>query len=220
MKRINALAAAIVFTGVLVAPAMAGAAPNGPGASGWHLGYYNPSNRALSMAQAAPGGGLASINFTNQNNTALLLNTQGNSPLLGNDLGKTVTATFTISGAAASDFTYYGEDPLVSLPAASVRIYFETSNAGGFSPANYWWSYVGYHYLSNGTFTITAAMTPSSANWDTWDGGASYSDSAFSTAASNVTGIGLSFGGGDFFENGVGTMDGSGTFTLTSFSVS
>jgi hypothetical protein len=40
----------------------------------------------------------------------------------------------------------------------------------------------------------------------------------FMDAASNVTMIGLSFGGGCFFENGVGTIDGSGTFTLDSFS--
>jgi hypothetical protein len=32
--------------------------------------------------------------------------------------------------------------------------------------------------------------------------------------------IGFSFGGGCFFENGVGTTDGSGTFTLGSFMVS
>lgn len=38
-------------------------------------------------------------------------------------------------------------------------------------------------------------------------------------AASNVTEIGISFGGGCFFENGVGTTDGSGMFTLTSFTV-
>jgi hypothetical protein len=37
---------------------------------------------------------------------------------------------------------------------------------------------------------------------------------------SNVTDIGLSFGGGRFFENGVGTTHGSGTFTLNSFTVS
>jgi len=35
-----------------------------------------------------------------------------------------------------------------------------------------------------------------------------------------VTVIGMSFGGGCFFENGVGTTDGSGTFTIDSFSVS
>jgi hypothetical protein len=41
---------------------------------------------------------------------------------------------------------------------------------------------------------------------------------AFNTAANNPTAVGLSFGGGCFFENGVGTTDGSGSFTLTNFS--
>jgi hypothetical protein len=39
----------------------------------------------------------------------------------------------------------------------------------------------------------------------------------FNAAVANVTEIGLSFGGGCFFENGVGTTDGSGTFTLNSY---
>jgi hypothetical protein len=32
--------------------------------------------------------------------------------------------------------------------------------------------------------------------------------------------IGLSFGGGCFFENGVGTSDGSGAFTLITYTAS
>ena len=42
----------------------------------------------------------------------------------------------------------------------------------------------------------------------------------FDAAVSNVTKIGLSFGGGCFFENGVGTADGSGTFTLNLYTAS
>ncbi len=220
MKRINALAAVIVFAGVLVAPAMAGAAPNGPGASGWHLGYYTPSGRTLSTSQAAPGAGLAAINFTAQDNTALLIDTQGNSPFLGNDLGKTVTATFTISGASA-DFTYYGE-PVANGASASTRLFFETSYAGGFSPTKYWWAdnATASYNLANGTITISAVVDPA-GNWSAFYGepSATY-DGSFSAAASNVTGIGFSFGGGSGYENGVGTTNGSGTFTLTSFSVS
>jgi hypothetical protein len=34
-----------------------------------------------------------------------------------------------------------------------------------------------------------------------------------------VTSIGLLFGGGSFFENGVGTQAGSGTFNLTSYAL-
>ena len=54
--------------------------------------------------------------------------------------------------------------------------------------------------------------------WSDWNGQPSASNAAdFIAAAGNVTTVGLSFGGGCFFENGVGTTDGSGSFTLTDF---
>jgi hypothetical protein len=74
--------------------------------------------------------------------------------------------------------------------------------------------------LANGAMTVTA--TVNGAEWSDFFGhfGSDPTYAAgFAAAASNVTSIGLSFGGGCFFENGVGTTDGSGTFTLTSFSV-
>jgi hypothetical protein len=42
----------------------------------------------------------------------------------------------------------------------------------------------------------------------------------FQAALGNVTDIGVSFGGGCFFENGVGTTDGSGAFTINTYAVS
>lgn len=221
VKRLTTLAAAIILVGVIIAPTLSSAAPNGPGASGWKLGYYTPSGRALSTSQTAPGEGVAAINFTTQDNTALLINTQGNSTLLGNDLSKTVSATFTISGAT-SDFTYYGETDACGT-AASTRLFFETRyGVGGFSSTDYWWAdNASYTLADNGNgVTIHAVISPS-GSWSAFYGekSAEYATS-FSAAASNVTGIGLSFGGGCFFENGVGTVNGSGTFTLTNFSVS
>jgi len=57
--------------------------------------------------------------------------------------------------------------------------------------------------------------------WSDWNGQPSATNSgAFDTAAASVTEVGLSFGGGCYFENGVGTSDGSGTFTLNTFTVS
>lgn len=222
MRRMTALAAAVMLAGVIVTPTLASAAPEGPGASGWKLGYYTPSGRALSTSEAAPGSGVATINFTTQDNTALLINTQGDSALLGNDLGKTVTATFTISGATSSDFTYYGEGTTGDCGTpASTRLFFETSyGSGGFSPTDYWWSHSASYQLADGTVTLTANITPTTSWTDFYGKSGVDNTSTFSAAASNVTGIGFSFGGGCFFENGVGTVDGSGTFTLTSFTVS
>ena len=69
----------------------------------------------------------------------------------------------------------------------------------------------------NGTATLTVPLTPS--QWSDWNGqnGASVT-AAFNAAVAKVSQIGLSFGGGCFFENGVTTTDGSGTFALTNFS--
>jgi hypothetical protein len=218
MKQRTLLVTAALVASLIATPLAAAAAGNG--SSGWHLGYYNSSGRALSMSQTSPGSGVASFNFTNQDNTALLIDTQGSSPFVGNDLGKTITAVISVSDVTGS-FSSYGT--CGSTPP-TVRLFFETSySAGGFAYTDYWWSHDATYVLANGTAKITALVEPSSATWSDWNGQASsdptYS-SAFSAAASDVTGIGFSFGGGCFFENGVGTADGSGTFALTSFSVS
>lgn len=210
-----AVSAAVLFA---AQPALAGG-------SGWHVGYYTPSGRALSSSSAdRPADGIASFDFTNQPNTALLVTDQGNSPFLGDDRGKTITAVFTISGATGA-FTYFGEpdgcdQPAGAGPQANVRLFFQTSNAGGFDETHFWWSNPMSQRLANRTYTLT--WTVSGAGWSDFFGhfGSDPNFAAgFNAAAANVTSIGLSFGGGCFFENGVGTSDGSGTFTLNSFSV-
>ncbi len=207
---------------------LARAASGGSPASYWHIGYYTPSPIGTTSNAQAPSvpDGVASLNFTTQANTVLLVTDQKSKfgALLGNDQGKRVTATFTISGATGA-FTYYGEPDGSGVPA-NVRLYFETSNAGGFGYTHFWWSNPSVFTpnpwaatLANGSFSITALVDP--AYWSDWDGkpGTTVPD-GFANAASNVTQIGLSFGGGYFFANGVGTTDGSGTFTLTSYAVS
>ena len=192
-------------------------APSMADASIWKVGYYTPSGRALSMANAKPGSGIASLDFTSQTNTALLVTTHG----AGQDLtSKTITATFHISDATGA-FTYFGEgtpDNPCGTPA-STRFFFQTDNGGGFQFTNFWWSNPESTVLGNGTFTLTATVEP--LEWSDWNGQPGDTQvPGFQDAASNVTMIGFSFGGGCFFENGVGTSDGSGTFTLDSFSAS
>jgi hypothetical protein len=93
--------------------AAAHAASSEADASGWHVGYINSSNKALSMAQATPSPGGATFNFTNQPNTALLINTKGS----GTDLtGKTVSATVRTTGVNGT-LQYGGE------PDGSGRVY-------------------------------------------------------------------------------------------------
>jgi len=56
--------------------------------------------------------------------------------------------------------------------------------------------------------------------WSDWNGKLNNSSpevmEAFLVAIQNVQTVGLSFGGGCFFENGVTTSDGSGTFNARS----
>ncbi len=141
--------------------------------------------------------------------------------MLGDLTNKTINATFHISGANSA-FTYFGEgtpENSCGTPA-NTRFFFQTSNAGGLDETHYWWSNLEGQVLANGSGSLTATVEP--AEWSDFNGhfGTDPNFAGFAAAASNVTLIGLSFGGGCFFENGVGTTDGSGTFTLDSFTVS
>jgi hypothetical protein len=142
-----------------------------------------------------------------------------NGKLLGDLTGKTVSASGNVSGATGA-FTYYGEGS-PSNPCgtpANVRLYFETNN-NELGESQYWWSNPVSYPLANGPFSLTANLNP--ATWSDRDGHLGTFDAAhmaaFAAAVSDVQQIGLSFGGGCFFANGVGTTDGSGTFTLTNF---
>jgi hypothetical protein len=221
-------AAAIGLATVVVAVPGASASTNQ-----WKLGSYTANGGFVFKsaplgtfafptvpAQCSPAPGC-------QGNTgqgaALLLSNTGT--LTGNLTGKTITATFTISGATLP-FSYGGE-PDGSGLGATARLYWDSASitkAKNLVATNYWWSNPESVTLANGTFTLTATVDPAGAGWSDYFGALGTQDqsttSAFDAAASAVKDIGLSFGGGFFFANGVGTTDGSGTFTLTSFTVS
>ncbi len=193
-----------------------GALPNAAAAaaSGWKVYSYTPSGRTLSSKTAPAGtGSIAEFEVLPTPDDALLAMkaTSGDRSILG----KTITATFTIVGAAT--FTYWGEgtpENPCGTPA-SARLYFNTD--GAFAYTNYWWSNPAAAVLTGpGGGTITAIVEPN--EWSDWNGQFGGSEaSAFADAASKPDLIGLSFGGGCFFENGVGTSLGSATFKLNSF---
>lgn len=135
--------------------------------------------------------------------------------MLGDIRGKQVTANFTITGS--NDFQYYGQGQPGDCDGtpASVRLYFETS--GKFAYTNYWWSNPAAQVLVNGNnLVVTATVTGD--QWSDWNGQSGVTEAAgFAAAAKNVTEIGMSFGGGCFFENGVGASDAD--FTLNSYTV-
>lgn len=207
----------------LIAAAVAVIGFGGMGAaaasSNWKVGYYNASGQALSMATTGSGDGIAAFNFTNQPNTALLVTTQGASKgaLLGDLTGKTITAKFAVSGADTAFI--YGGQPSCGGTTGYVRLFFQTDNGGGFAYTHYWWSNPVFVNLANGDGQQLSAALTDKTLWSDWNGQMATTEPAgFADAVANVTTIGLSFGGGCFFENGVGTTDGSGTFTLTGFS--
>ena len=211
--------AGAIGVGVAVAAvAVWSSSPVMAGGSDWKVGYATPSvPGTLSFGSADPGSGVATFPFTLKPNTSLLVTTHGEfkGSLLGDLKGKTITATFDISDATGA-FTYFGEgtpDNPCGTPA-SVRLFFQTDNGGGFAFTHYWWSNPESRMLANGRWTLTATVQP--GEWSDWNGqpGATQVP-GFLDAASNVTMVGLSFGGGCFFENGVGTSDGSCRFTLT-----
>jgi hypothetical protein len=208
----------VLLAGVTVLAAVVwSAGPVAAGGSHWKVGYITPSGKTLSFASAdRTDAGIAAFNFTDQPNTSLLVTTHGSSPLLGDQTGKTITATFDITGATG--FFYDTTGNPCGTPA-NTRLYFQTDNGGGFAFTHFWWSNPESQVLANGHWTLTASVEP--AEWSDWNGQNGATQVAgFLDAASNVKMIGLSFGGGCFFENGVGTTDGSGTFTLDSYSAS
>jgi len=155
---------------------------------------------------------------------ALLLNNTGT--LTGNLTGKTITVTFNISGAIGA-FTYGGEPDGSGSITATARLYWDSASitkSKNVVATNYWWSNPESVTLANGTLTLTTTVDSAGTGWSDYFGALGNQDqsttSAFDAAAKDVKDVGLSFGGGYFFSNGVGPTDGSGTFTLTSFTVS
>ena len=121
---------------------------------------------------------------------------------------------------ACSALPEYGQTDGSGTPA-SVRFVSQTDTSGGFDPTHYWWSNPESQVLASGAFKLSAQVLP--GQWSDWNGKVGTDPVAaagFADAAAHVTSIGFSFGGGCFFENGVGTTDGSGTFELDRFTVS
>jgi hypothetical protein len=144
--------------------------------------------------------------------------------LLGDLSTKTMSARVGITVTPGTVFNYSGEgDACGNKP--SVRFFFRTNTSGEFQETNYWWSdpvSIDIASLAAGDRSMTVSFDPQ--NWSDFYGhfgnDPAYAD-AFNAAVRNVEFVGLSFGGGCFFQNGVGIEPGtgSGTFRLLSFLV-
>ena len=140
--------------------------------------------------------------------------------LLGDLTGKTITATFTVTASSDAAFAYDLTDNPCTPGVSSVRLYFKSNlkQTPGI-PTNYWWSNPGSYTFLDGTSATTTLTVPLGTGtlWTDYNG--QQDTAGFAQAITNVGQIGLSFGGGCFFANGVGLTAGTASFLLTSYTV-
>jgi hypothetical protein len=156
-----------------------------------------------------------------------------NGTLLGNLSGKSaVTATFNITNSTlangapipASDVVgeSIGADTFATNP--SIRISFLGNGLDSFNNPNIWWSNATAAYIdsmNNGeNVTLTVSFDPS--QWSNYDGQIGTLDPTvtgqFNEALSSVSKIGLSFGSGYFYSDGIGfNTGGTADVNLVSF---
>jgi hypothetical protein len=195
--------------------------------STWDVYNWLPNGANLGPAQpASVVGGTVSFSFADGVYTATLVMPQSGTPA---DLtGTTVSGTVFVTGASAGATWLYQHGDGCTTPA-TVRFYFAADGSGDGTSffTQFWWSNpISATLLSidlnNGGTAATLSVPLGPADWSDWNGHlGTYSPSveaAFNTAVTRVSRIGLSFGGGCFFENGVTSSDGSGTLNLSGFS--
>jgi len=216
-KQLGLVAPLLALTILVSAPVIAA----DEGAPKWKVWSYNPSNRALrGNVPAGTSPGVATFPFPATPDVALLVTDHGSykGSLLGDLTGKTVSATVS---AAGGPFTYYGQGTPQNPcgPPANVRLFFQTKSSGSFAETDYWWSNPVSLPLASIPSATPMSASLTGANWSDYNGHFGNDPqfaAAFADAVQNVTSIGLSFGGGCFFENGVGAPNG-GSFILWKF---
>ena len=157
----------------------------------------------------------------------------------------TITAEFKV--VASSSATAFVGNPSGGCPGSSsslcpgaVRLFFQSNlpvagvESGfcvgpGYNEDNYWWSNDGttnsYYQLTTGSSpdTVTLSVSLEPAKWSNLCGskGTDHPD-AFNAAIANIKIVGLSFGSGYFFANGVGVnyTTGTETFQLLRYEIS
>jgi hypothetical protein len=196
----------------------------------WTVYDYNPSSQAIAPRVSAASmpatttNGTTSFPFKLNIYTALLTTTDAS--LTGDLSMKTLNVTVSVSGGSG---TFQDQHNGGCIPdRKSVRFYFTSPKASGTTGpgttgfyTQFWWSNpMSVTLLTDpqGSVTISQPVNAPSM-WSDWNGKFGNDNlevmEAFEVAIKNVQTVGLSFGGGCFFENGVTTSDGGGTFEST-----
>jgi len=197
--------------------------------TGWTVYDYNPSGQAIaprksaSSMPATTSGDTTTFAFRPDIFTALLTTTDKN--LTGDLSAKTLNATVSVSGNTTGTFSYQPFGCGLSTIPGFVRLYFTSARSSGSSdpapgtpvkggppPAGFytqfWWSNPVHVDLLSGTQgpMLMSVQMADVTQWSDWDGKPAADPlvtEQFMTAIANVKSVGLSFGGGCFFENGV-----------------
>jgi len=198
----------------------------------WTVYDYNPSGHAIRPRQSAASmpatssGGNASFQFIPGTYTALLVTT---SRAYNGDLS-TSSVSDSVTWSNTGSFTEQNGGGC--LPDRQyVRFYFQSPSASGPStgtpPAGFytqfWWSNpIRVDLMGDGgggSISVPLSWPLAAGQWSDWNGQENDNPAvteAFIEATKKVKTIGLSYGGGCFFENDL-TTDTQGTFT-SSFS--
>jgi hypothetical protein len=196
----------------------------------WTVYDYNPSGRAIAprvsadSMPATTSDNTTSFPFKFNIYTALLTTTD---PSLTGDLSsKTLSVAVSVTGGGG---TFQDQNNGGCIPDEKyVRFYFTSPKASGTTGpgttgfyTRFWWSNPTHVPLTTDpqTSMSISAVVGDPGEWSDWNGKRGIDSpevtDAFFVAIHNVQSVGLSFGGGCFFENGVTTTDGSGTFNST-----
>jgi len=195
----------------------------------WTVFDFNPSGQAIAprvSAASVPAtttDGTVSFPFKPNTFTALLTTTDAS--LTGDLSMKTLNVTVSVTGGSG---TFQHRSTPCDPGETFVRFYFTSPKASGTTGTGttgfftqFWWSNpVHVPLFTDPQMPMTISQPVDAVHmWSDWNG--KFNDNnletmeAFIVAIHNVQTVGLSFGGGCFFENGVTTNDGSGTFNST-----
>jgi hypothetical protein len=218
---IAAAAAPLALGGALLGTTAASAdtVASSPAVSAY---YWQPNGNALGGPQPVSGGYVPFGSSYLAKVTEKMNNANIN--------GQVITITGHLDQGTLVTDQPNGGDSSTGPGAPSARVYFIGTGGSDGSPTQLglysqsWWANgTATVYLnSQGTqeFTLTIPVS-STAGWSDWDGQNAASNATdatlFAKAASHVRELGLSFGGGWFFENGV---NGQGGLTVDSIQVS
>jgi hypothetical protein len=214
----------VLFVLFVISPISANAVRSVPPTTSW---TYITSENYKYVVYNAPGdvNSLASFSFPiwkNPVKPVVYLVTQ-QPQFVGNITGKTIT--FTAESPSSPDATWvFGSATGTGLPP-SVRFFFSTVPGysvgdGVNTPEKYWWSNpVSAVLQPNGTYNLSVTITP-----DQWSNALGQVGSSvpekFAWAMQRSVQIGMAFGGGSFFDIGLGMKIGTwANWILKTFTV-